>query len=432
MKNLFISLCLLGVLFAPFSFSAQSVYTITLDATINPATAGFIDRAINKTAADQASCLIIQLNTPGGLLESTRDIAGSILNSPVPVLVYVSPSGAHAGSAGVFITLSAHVAAMAPGTNIGAAHPVSTQGGMDTTMQEKATNDAAAFVRTLAQQRGRNVEWAEDAVRKSVSLTAAEALEKHVIDVISVSSRQLLDQVDGKEIEVADSRMVTLHTRSATIEEIPMSFIEKLLNVLGNPNIAYILLMFGFYGILFELYNPGAIFPGVIGGIGLILGFYALSSLPVNYAGLALIIFSIILFLLEIKIVSHGILTIGGIVSLALGSAMLIRPDASFEFPGISYSVIITVTAVTAAFFLFVVGMGLRAQRARPTIGPESILDEIGEAVETLDPAGNVMVHGELWHAESVSGTIHAHSKVRVTGREKFTLYVEGLKIKDA
>ncbi len=404
----------------------QRVNTITVDATINPATAGFIERAINKTAVDQAACLIIQLNTPGGLLESTRDIAGSILNSQIPVLVYVSPSGAHAGSAGVFITLSAHIAAMAPGTNIGAAHPVSTQGAMDTTMAEKATNDAAAFVRTIAQQRNRNAEWAEEAVRNSVSLTASEALDKNVIDFISTDMRQLLEQVDGKEVEVSSGKVV-LHTKEATVQELQMSFIEKLLNILGNPNIAYILLMFGFYGILFELYNPGAIFPGVIGGIGLILGFYALSSLPVNYAGLALIIFSIILFLLEIKIVSHGILTIGGIVSLALGSAMLIRPDASFEFPGISYSVIITITVATAAFFLFVVGMGIRAQRGRPAIGVEAFENEVGTAMETLDPSGNVMVHGELWHAESAHGIIKAGEKVRVTGRTHFTLHVEAL-----
>ncbi len=405
----------------------QTVYTITVDATINPSTAGFIERAIRKAGTDNAACLIISLNTPGGLLESTRDITGAIMSSPVPVIVYVSPSGAHAGSAGVFITLSAHIAAMAPGTNIGAAHPVEMQGGMDSTMTEKVTNDAAAFIRTIAEKRARNLQWSEAAVRQSVSITANEAVEQHVVDFIAQDMHALLEKIDGREIELPGGT-VTLHTASAPVEELKMTFVEDLLNVLSNPNIAYILLMLGFYGILFELYNPGAILPGIVGVIALILGFYSLSTLPLNYAGLALIVFGIILFLLEIKIISHGLLTIGGIISLALGSAMLIRPESQLNFPGIATSVIVAVTGVTAAFFIFIVGMGLRAQRAKPVTGAESITDETGVAVDTLDPGGDVLVHGEIWRAESVSGKIEAGTKIHVKSRKKFTLFVESLK----
>jgi membrane-bound serine protease (ClpP class) len=403
---------------------AQQGYRIVVDATINPATSGFIERAIQKSEAENASCLVIQLNTPGGLLESTRDITGFILEAQVPIIVYVSPAGAHAGSAGVFITLAGHVAAMAPGTNIGAAHPVNMQGGMDTTMSEKVTHDAAAFVRTIAQQRNRNMEWAEEAVRRSVSLTASEALDQNVIDYVASDLGDLLNQADGKEVETPGG-VVTLSTSNITLEEIPMSSIEEFLNILSNPNIAYLLLMFGFYGVLFELYNPGAILPGIIGVIGFILGFYSLNTLPLNYAGLALIIFGIILFILEIKITSYGMLSIGGIISLGLGSAMLIRPEMGFQFPGIATSVIVTTTLATAAFFIFVVGMGLRAQRAKPVTNREGFMDETGVTVDVLDPRGNVMIHGELWQAESASGLIPANTNVRVTGRKHFTLFVE-------
>jgi len=412
------------MIFIVGNLDAQKAYRITIDATINPATAGFIERAITYAGEQKASCLILELNTPGGLLESTRDITGYLLSAPIPVIVYVSPPGAHAGSAGVFITLAAHIAAMAPATNIGAAHPVGMQGGMDTTMSDKVTHDAAAFIRTIAEKRNRNAVWAEDAVRKSVSLTSTEALEQHVIDLIATDLNDLMAQVDGKKVEVLSDSLV-LQTNGLVPEEIPMTFIEQFLNVLSNPNIAYILLMFGFYGILFELYNPGAILPGIIGVIGFILGFYSLNTLPLNYAGLALIIFGIILFLLEIKITSYGMLSIGGIISLALGSAMLIRPEAGFVFPGIATSVIVTTTLVTAAFFVFIVGMGLRAQRAKPATSTEGFADETGVAVDTLDPSGNVMIHGELWQAKSVSGTIAEGTGVRVTGRKHFTLYVE-------
>jgi membrane-bound serine protease (ClpP class) len=413
--------CILGW---PALLPAQQVVSIRIDGSINPASAGFIQRSIRKAAQENAQCLLIHLNTPGGLLKSTRIIVGDIMDSPLPVVVYVSPSGAHAGSAGVFITLAAHVAAMTPGTNMGAAHPVGMQGGSgDTIMNEKSTNDAAAFIRTIAEKRNRNAEWAEEAVRKSVSITATEALSKNIIDFVAANEQELLKLLDGRALETA-SRVVRLHTSRATVKTYEMGFIENLLNILSDPNIAYILLLLGFYGLMFELYSPGAIFPGVIGVISLILAFYSLHTLPVNYAGLALIIFAIILFILEIKIVSHGMLAIGGVLSLLLGSMMLIREDTG-GIGRISWSVIITSTIVTAVFFLAVIGLGLKAQRAKPVIGQEALLGETGVSLATLDPNGVVLLHGEIWKAVSSSGSIEKGARVRVIDRQGFTLYVE-------
>jgi len=414
----------LTILFLPLTVLAQKVVSIKIDATINPVAADFIHRSIEKAHNEKAECLIIHLNTPGGLLQSTRIIVSDIMQSPVPVVVYVAPTGAHSGSAGVFITLAANIAAMAPGTNIGAAHPVGMQTSMDTIMNAKVTNDAAAFIRTIAEKRNRNLEWAEDAVRHSLSITETEALAKKVIDTIAASDEELLKEIDGKIIEVR-SGTATLHTRTAIIEEYEMGTMEKLLNLLSDPNIAYILLMLGMYGLLFELYSPGAIFPGIIGVIALILAFYSMQTLPINYAGLALIIFGIILFLLEIKIVSHGLLAIGGTVSLLLGSLMLIRPDASWNFVSLSLSVIIASVAVTAFFFLFVIGLGIRAQRAKPVTGVEGMIGSLGESLETLDPVGRVRVHGELWNAESRSGPINKGERIRVVGMKNLKLHVE-------
>jgi len=408
----------------PFSAFAQKVVSIKIDAAINPVAADFIHRSIEKAHKENAECLLIHLNTPGGLLQSTRIIVSDILESPVPVIVYVAPAGAHSGSAGVFITLAANIAAMAPGTNIGAAHPVSMQSGMDTIMNAKVTNDAAAFIRTIAEKRNRNLEWAEDAVRNSISITETEALAKKVIDTIARNDAELLQMINGRNVEVS-SGTKTLRTKNAGIENYEMGTMEKLLNLLSDPNIAYILLMLGMYGLLFELYSPGAIFPGIIGVIALILAFYSMQTLPINYAGLALIIFAIILFLLEIKIVSHGLLAIGGTVSLLLGSLMLIRPDASWNFMSLSLSVIITSVAVTAFFFLFVIGLGIKAQRAKPVTGVEGMIGNIGESLDTLDPEGRVHVHGESWNAESTSGVINKGEKIRVVGIKNLKLYVE-------
>ena len=422
MKRLFSILLLTGI----FSFKGytQTVYTITVDASINPATAEYIENGIRKAEDGRASCLVILLNTPGGLLKSTRVIVSNIIEANVPVIVYVAPAGAHAGSAGVFITMAAHIAAMAPGTNIGAAHPVELQGSPDSVMNEKSTNDAVAFIKSIAGKRNRNLQWAENAVRNSIAITEKEALENNVIDLVATNMPDLLNKVDGRKVELPYFT-ATLETKNAKIVKVDMTALEKMLNLLSDPNIAYILLMIGFYGILFELYNPGAILPGIVGVISLILAFYSMHTLPVNYAGLALIVFAIILFILEVKMATHGVLAIGGAVSLLLGSFMLIQSDSSLEFVKISRSVIYSTVIITTLFFLFIIGAGLRAQRAKPVTGVEGIKDEIGEAIEPLEPTGYVRVHGEMWKAESLSGKIEKGQKIKVMRIEGLTLFVE-------
>src|SRR6185437_5885959 len=343
---------------------SQKIISITVNDGINPSTAEYIQQGIKKAENENAQCLVINLNTPGGFLSSTREIVTNIMQSTVPIVVYVSPTGAHAGSAGTFITLSANIAAMAPGTNIGAAHPVDMQGKSDAVLNEKIVNDAAAFIRTIAEKRNRNVQWAEDAVRNSVAITEQEALEKNVINVVANNEKDLLTQVDGKQIQLENGSKI-LHTKDATVETLEMGFFQKVVSRISDPNIAYIIMMLGFYGLLFELFSPGAIFPGIIGVICLILAFYSMSSMPVNYAGLALIIFGIILYLLEIKVISHGLLAIGGTLSVLLGSMILFRSSPVENFVSLSWSVIFSVTAFSVLFFLFIVTMGLRAQRAK-------------------------------------------------------------------
>ena len=418
-----LSYCLFLFLFPPFT-DAQTVISMKVDGTINPASADFIRSGIKKAAREKAECIIIHLNTPGGLLKSTRVIVSDILGSPVPVIVFVSPGGAHAGSAGVFITLAAHISAMAPGTNIGAAHPVTLQNQMDSTMNEKATNDAAAFIRTIAEKRHHNVEWAENAVRKSFSYSETEALEDSAIDLIAKDETDLLMKINGKAVEL-NSGTTTLNTASVIVKEHKMSVWEKILDIISDPNIAYILFLLGLYGLLFELYNPGAILPGIVGVIALILALYSMHTLPINYAGVALIIFAVILFLLEIKIASHGLLAIGGVISLLLGSMMLIRSDSSLEMVKISRGVIIGATIVSALFFLFVVGFGIKAQKRKVVTGIEGLTGDIGEVVETLSPTGIIRVQGEIWNAESLSGTIDKGEKVRIKEMKNLKLFVE-------
>ena len=417
-------LSVLIVLIPSLLLAQKKVVSIQIDGTINPASAEFIHRSIEKAGKENAECLVIQLNTPGGLLKSTRVIVSDILESPVPIVVFVSPGGAHAGSAGVFITLSAHIAAMAPGTNIGAAHPVDLQGKLDTVMSEKVTNDAAAFIRSIAEKRKRNVKWAEESVRKSISITEKEALKKDVIDLIAENTEALLDQIDGKSV-TAGSKTKILETRDAKIELVEMGAFEKILDLISDPNVAYIFLLLGLYGMIFELYNPGAILPGIVGIICLTLAFYSMHTLPVNYAGLLLIVFGVILFLLEIKIVSHGMLTLGALVSLLLGSMMLIRPDAELAFQHLSWDVIISAVGFSALFFLVVLGMGIRAQRLKPVTGVEGMIGEIGESLEVLNPVGTVRVHGEMWQAESLTGPIKKGARIRIAGIKDLLLFVE-------
>nr|WP_294875960.1 nodulation protein NfeD [uncultured Pedobacter sp.] len=408
----------------PLMLNAQRVVVIKIDGVINPVSASFIHNGIEKATTEKATCLVIQLNTPGGLLQSTRTIVSDILTSPVPVVVYVSPSGSHAGSAGVFITLAAHVAAMAPGTNIGAAHPVNLVGKTDSVMNVKATNDAVAFIRSIAEKRKRNLEWSQDAVRNSLSITENEALSKKVIDYIAANENELLNQIDGRNIEL-NSGNATLHTKGAKIQYVEMSASEKLLDFISNPDVAYVLLMLGMAGIYFELFNPGAVLPGVVGVISLILAFYAMNTLPVNYAGLMLIVFSLVLFLLEIKVVSHGVLAIGGVVSLFLGSVMLFKSSSSLDMIKISTGVVISVTVLSAAFFLCVIVLGLRAQRLKTVTGINSLLGQAGETLSQLDPQGQLQVNGEVWTAESTKGKINKGELVKVIKVKGLTLFVE-------
>lgn len=425
----FLLICATILTLAPSLLYGQTVVSLKLDGTINPAAAAFIHKGIQTAAEENAECVIIELNTPGGLLKSTRVIVSDILSSKIPVVVYVSPAGSQSASAGVFITLAAHIAAMTPGTNIGAAHPVNLQGGMDTVMAEKATNDAAAFIRTIAEKRNRNLAWAEEAVRKSLSITETEALQKNVIDYIARDLDSLLIIIDGKQVET-QSGLRIIHSKGAIVKKLEMGTSEKILDILSDPNIAYILLMLGMYGILFELYNPGSILPGVVGVISLILAFYSLHTLPINYAGLALIIFGIILFIAEIKIISHGMLAIGGTISLLLGSMMLIRSESALEFVELSWNVIITVVGFTVVFFVFIIGLGLKAQRLKPATGIEGLVGEIGETITALNPAGKVMIHGEIWNASSRSEKINKGEKVRIVEVHNLMLHVEQIKQK--
>jgi len=401
--SLLCSVLLLSLLVLPASFSAdqkKEVLVIKVDGVINPVAAEFIGRSLTTAAQMNAEALVIELDTPGGLDSSMRNIVKDMIASTVPVVVYVSPSGARAASAGVFITMAADVAAMAPGTNIGAAHPVSMGGGeMSKTMSEKVANDAAAYIRSLAERNGRNAEWAEDAVRKSVSITATEALKEHVIDIVSEDLPKLLASIDGRKVRTVMGEK-TLRTAGTLIVTKEMTWRYKILDFISNPNVAYILMLLGFYGLFFEFTNPGAIFPGVAGAIFLILAFFSFQTLPVNYAGLLLIILGLVLFILEIKIVSHGILTIGGIIAMVLGSLML------FESPGpffrLSLSLILPAVIFTAAFFIATFRLAYTAYKRKPVTGNEELVGMEGLARSDItEEGGTVSVHGELWSAYS-------------------------------
>ncbi|MGE5401277.1 MAG: NfeD family protein [Ignavibacteriales bacterium] len=400
------------------------VYVITIDGAINQVTEDYLNTGISKAELNRAECLIVKLNTPGGLLSSTRDMVSMILRSPVPVIIYVSPEGAQAASAGVFLTLSAHIAAMAPGTNIGAAHPVTMQGQADSVMMGKVTNDAAAFIRTISEKRNRNIQWAEDAVRKSLSITETEALKIKVIDIIAGDIISLLKKVNGTRVETS-SGVKILKTNDTKIIPLEMTFQQKLLKILSDPNITYILLIIGLYGVMFELYNPGSIFPGIIGVIGLVLAFYSMHTLPVNYAGISLIILSIVLFILEIKIVSHGILTVGAAIALFLGSIMLFQTSSILDALMVSKEIIIGVVFMTIIFFLVVIGMGLKAQQLKPATGIQGIIGEEGVAISDLVPTGQIHVHGEIWSAESLEEGINRGDKIVVTGIDGMNLKVK-------
>ncbi|OPY10394.1 MAG: hypothetical protein A4E67_00561 [Syntrophaceae bacterium PtaB.Bin038] len=398
------------------------VDVIVVSDAITPPIGEYIVKNIKQAAESRAEAIVIQLDTPGGLDLSMRDIIKELLNAPVPVVVYVSPSGARAASAGVLITISAHVAAMAPGTNIGAAHPVAMGfGKADETMMEKVENDAVAYGRGIADQKGRNADWIEDAIRKSVSVTAEEALKLKVIDVIAEDLNRLLDKIDGREVKIASGTRA-LKTKGAEINRKEMGFREKVLITISNPNIAFILFLLGLAGLYFEFSSPGVIVPGIIGGISLILAFFAFQTLPVNYAGILLILFAVILFIAEIKVVSHGVLTIGGVVSLVLGSIMLFEsPDPALR---VSWNVLVPAVTIVSLFFIGVISIAVRAQMRKVVTGGEGMIGADGVAVSDVHESGKVLIRGEYWNAFS-KAPIEKGRKVAVVGIKELNVEVE-------
>ena len=401
--------------------AAPPVSLIDLDSAITPVTVRLLDTAIERARAEGAQALVVQLNTPGGLERSMRSMVQSILKSDVPVIVYVAPAGARAASAGVFITMAAHIAAMAPATNIGAAHPVAVGGQMDKEMVKKVENDAAAFVRSIATERGRNVEWAEQAVRSSVSATEREAVKLKVVDLIAESVPDLLAKIDGRVVKTSKGT-VTLATKEAVVKPIEVRFRDRFLALITDPNVAYILMMVGMLGIFFELSNPGVILPGVLGGISLILAFFAFQSLPINWAGLLLILFGLALLIAEIKIVSHGVLTIGGVVSMLLGSLMLY--DAPETGLRISWFVIIPTVGTTAGLVIVAVSAGLRALYRPASTGAGGMVGQVGVVQRALDPEGQVLIDGELWRAVASDGPVPPGESVEVARMDGLTLTV--------
>ena len=414
-------LLLLASLAATPSWAARPVSVIDIDGAITPITVRLLAAAIERAQAEGSQALVVQLNTPGGLERSMRSMVQSILNSEIPIIVYVAPTGARAASAGVFLTMAAHVAAMAPATNMGAAHPVAVGGQMDKEMLKKVENDAAAFARTLAVERGRNAEWMEKAVRSSVSVTEREALKLKVIDLIADRLPDLLEKIDGRVVKTKRGA-VTLETKGASVKVIDIRFRDRFLALITDPNIAYILMMVGMLGIFFELSNPGVVLPGVIGGISLILAFFAFQSLPINWAGLLLILFGVALLIAEIKIASHGVLTFGGVVSMVLGSFMLYEaPEAGFR---VSWTVILPTVGASAGLVVWAVSAGVRAMMRPPTTGAAGMIGQHAVVRAALDPEGQVQLDGELWRAVAEDAPVPAGETVRVTGVDGLTLRV--------
>ncbi len=389
------------------------VVRMRVEDTIQPASQQFIERVLLEAAERNAAVVIMELDTPGGLVDTTRDITTAITTSSVPVVVYVTPPGARAASAGFFILLAADIAAMAPGTNTGAAHPVGGQGeNLPEDVRDKVTNDAAAMVRSLAEQRGRNPETAERTVLESISLTAEEALEEGLIDLIATDLDDLLEKLQGYEVTRFRGVEETIEFAPEELVEIEPSFAERLFSVLANPNIAYLLMALGALGLYVEITHPGGILPGVVGVIFLLLGLYSVSVLPISWAGVALIFVALMLFILEVKVTSYGLLTVGGVISFVLGSLMLF--DGPIPDMRVSMGVVLPTAVVVAFLTGFLLTRVLKAHRQRPMTGYEGMVGDIGRAIGELAPSGKVAVHGEYWDATSTGGTIASGSTVRV------------------
>jgi len=450
---------------APSTAVQPLIVRITVDGAINPVSADYIQEQIEQAYEDSAQLLVLTLDTPGGLMESTRQIVKAELAARIPLAVFVYPQGGRAASAGVFITMAGHIAAMAPGTNIGAAHPVNVGGGGfpgqeedkegqkegkegeeekegkegkddeipikesdEDVMAQKVLNDTVAFVRSIAERNGRNADWAERAVRESISSTENEALEEGVIDLIAEDLDDLLEKIEGMTVKVSGEEVV-LALAGGRVEERPMDWKRRILARISDPNVAYILMMLGIYGIFFELANPGVILPGALGGIFLILAFFSFQVLPINYAGVLLILLALVLFILEVKVVSFGMLTVGGIASLFLGSIMLI--DSAEPFLQISRVLIIAMTGFTALVFVLGVGLAVSAMRRKPTTGSEGLVGKIGVVTKDLDPNGKVKVHGEIWSASSET-PLKTGDKIQVTSVDGLFVKVKAVESEEA
>ncbi len=453
-KTVFFSvlLVLAAFFYVPAYSQQKEIHVIRIpDLIIGPVVQEYIEKAIRRATDEKAECLIIELDTPGGLLNTTRTIVRDMMNANFPIVVYVAPSGARAGSAGVFLTLAANVAAMAPSTNIGAAHPVimgergknwknifreaeklipdkndsvqekPAEEESSSPMDQKILNDTLAWVRGIASERGRNVEWAENAVKRSFSETDQEALKLGVIDLIAKDLNDLIQKLDGREVKLL-SGTVVLNTRGAEIREFDLNLRQKILAAIANPNVAFILMLLGFYGLLFEFTHPGFGFPGVGGVICLVLAFYAFQTLPVNYAGLILILLGILLFIAEVNVTSYGLLTLGGLISLFFGSLLLI--DSSYQFLQVSIMVILPLVIATAAITIFLVTLVIKSQRLKKMSGAEGLIGETGTVAADLNPEGYVFVAGELWRARSTE-KIGKGTKVRVLKVEHLNVFVE-------
>lgn len=407
--------------FASYSVHAKELVIANYEGVINPVAAEYLHDALDFAQSSGAEALILKLDTPGGLDTSMRLMIKDITGSPLPVIVFVSPSGGRAASAGVFLTMAAHVAAMAPGTNIGAAHPVAMGGGeLDNTMKEKVENDSVAYLKSLAEQRGRNVSWAEDAVRKSVSVTEQEALKLNIIDLVAEDIPSLLKHLQGRRI-VLPHGPVTLSGDPPTLKEFPMGTRLELLKTLSDPNIAYLLMSIGTIGIMAELYSPGAILPGIIGAISLILAFYSLQSLPVNYAGALLVILGVVFLLLEITVTSYGLLALGGVTAMTLGGLFLIKSDAPFL--QISLSFLLPTVMAVGALVGVVAWIAIKGTRGKPITGAEGMIGAIGIAKTDLNPHGQITVQGEIWEAVS-QNPIRQGEAAEVMSIEGLTLHV--------
>ena len=419
-RTRFVLSCGLLVLFAISLASANSIVKIRVDDTIQPITAEYIDRAIEHARQTNADAVLIELNTPGGLLDSTRSIIEKILSSPVPVIIYVAPSGARAASAGFFILEAADVAAMAPGTNTGAAHPV-TLGGekMDDTMKTKVENDSAAFMRSFVGPRGRNVQLAETAVRESKSWTDQEALQQHLIDVVARDQSDLFHQLDGRTIKRFDGKAVKLHLAGDSVDEMPMTVRQRILDFLLDPNIAFLVLAVGALALYAEFNHPGAVVPGVVGVVFILLALFALNLLPTRYASFTLIIAAFVLFALEAKFATHGILGLGGIVLLTLGGLLLV--DGPIPQMRVQLWTALGVSVPLGLITVFLMTIALRARRSKVVTGMQGMIGAVGEARTDIDPEGKVFVQGELWNA-------HAPSRVGI-GEHVVVRKVEGLEL---